>query len=228
MNDLVSDRFGYRTPYVLCVIHVLTPHQATDNAEVARDAGADGVFLIDHAGGIDGLREAARAVRQAHPALWIGCNFLGELPTVAARQCVELGLDGVWADDIRDDDPIEVRRELERAGPRRPLYFAGVEFKYRTGTGDPARAAVLAAELVDVVTTSGPGTGQAADPRKLELMRSGAPDARLALASGVTPENIHAYIPTVDAVLVASGISSSFYDLDAGRVRELVAAARPA
>jgi uncharacterized protein len=43
----------------------------------------------------------------------------------------------------------------------------------------------------------------------------------LAIASGITPENVEAYLPYVDAFLVATGISSSFTELDSERVRML-------
>lgn len=44
----------------------------------------------------------------------------------------------------------------------------------------------------------------------------------IALASGVTPENVDAYLPFVDAYLVATGISLDFEHLDASRTRALV------
>ena len=44
----------------------------------------------------------------------------------------------------------------------------------------------------------------------------------LALASGVTPENVTDYLPFVDCFLVATGISKSFTELDPAKVTGLV------
>ena len=75
---------------------------------------------------------------------------------------------------------------------------------------------------MDVITTSGPGTGQAAEPAKIAAIRAGAGDHPMALASGVTPENVDDYLPWVDAYLVATGISRDFEHLDPARTRALV------
>ena len=47
---------------------------------------------------------------------------------------------------------------------------------------------------------------------------------RLAIASGVTPDNIGDYLPYVDHFLVASGISQDFHTLDPAKVRALAEA----
>jgi len=44
---------------------------------------------------------------------------------------------------------------------------------------------------------------------------------RLAIASGITTENVESYLPWVSDFLVASGISSSFTELDPDLTREL-------
>lgn len=56
---------------------------------------------------------------------------------------------------------------------------------------------------------------------KLVAMRAGVGDRALALASGVTPENVSAYLPHVDAFLVASGIESRFGVFDTARMKDL-------
>ena len=68
----------------------------------------------------------------------------------------------------------------------------------------------------------GPGTGQAAPVGKVRLMKQAVGDVPLALASGVTPENVTEYLPWIDCAIVATGISYSLEDLDPARVRDLV------
>jgi predicted TIM-barrel enzyme len=79
---------------------------------------------------------------------------------------------------------------------------------------------------MDVVTTSGPGTGQAARPEKVRAMKEAIGSHPLALASGVTPENVTDYLAWVDCFLVATGISYTFEELDPGRVADLVEVVR--
>ena len=64
---------------------------------------------------------------------------------------------------------------------------------------------------MDVITSSGPGTGYAATVEKAKALRSGASGHPLALASGVSPENVDGFLPYVDAYLVASEIETAKY-----------------
>ena len=90
------------------------------------------------------------------------------------------------------------------------------------------KAASLAAKFMDVVTTSGSGTGKEAHIKKISDMRKGCGDVAMALASGVTPENASQYVPLVDAILVATGISPprDFYNLDSALLRTLLQVCR--
>ncbi|XP_011403363.2 PREDICTED: uncharacterized protein LOC100637956 [Amphimedon queenslandica] len=57
-------------------------------------------------------------------------------------------------------------------------------------------------------------------------MNVGCKGKALALASGVTPENALDYAPYVDAVLVATGISIDFHNIDPLKLRQLIAVTR--
>src|SRR5438477_29238 len=107
-------------------------------------------------------------------------------------------------------------------GPRVVLpviHVEGPEQALRNARVALAAAARAAAASMDVVTTSGPGTGQAAAPDKLRRMKEALGVTPLAIASGVTPENVGGYLPWVDCFLVATGISRTFEEFDPGRVR---------
>jgi predicted TIM-barrel enzyme len=78
---------------------------------------------------------------------------------------------------------------------------------------------------MDVNCTSGPGTGQQADPEKVATMRAAVGHgAAIALASGVTADNVHHYLPYVNAYLVGTGIEHAFGVLDPGKTAALQAA----
>lgn len=228
MSSRLSEFFA-RSRIVLPVIHVQSSEQAVRNALLAKQCRCDGVFLINHGISHPALLAAFQAVRQACGDFWIGINSLGRKPeTLFVDLPRDLG--GVWTDNAEIDEAggeQSAARRVSEAITRhgwQGLYFGGVAFKYQRDVQDLERAALLASQHMDVVTTSGPGTGQAADLDKVRRMKQALGHTPLALASGVTPENVEQFLPWVDAYLVATGISSSFFELDAPRVQQLVAA----
>ena len=52
-------------------------------------------------------------------------------------------------------------------------------------------------------------------------MKEAVGDFPLAIASGITPENVADYLDVADCFLVATGISRSFTELDPAKVRSL-------
>ncbi len=232
-------QFRSTGPAVLPVIHVVDAEQVARNVELAMDHGAQGVFLINHDFGVDGFLPVIRATRERFPALWLGVNFLGVTGRDAFPVLAGLGSDGFpvdayWGDDARIDESRGATKQDEAAEIQKVrlqcgwngMYFGGTAFKKQRPV-DPAHyaeAAALATDWMDVVTTSGPATGQSADRGKVRTFRAAMGDAPLALASGVTPENIRDYAADVDAVLVATGVNrpGDFYHLDGDRLSRLV------
>jgi predicted TIM-barrel enzyme len=80
--------------------------------------------------------------------------------------------------------------------------------------------------FMDVVTTSGVGTGHAAEIDKIQGMKQALGDFPLAIASGIKPANVTDYLPHADCFLVATGISKSFDQLDPAAVGSLVSRIR--
>lgn len=211
------------------MVHVEEAGQALLCVQIARDAGADGVFLISHVLPGDALIEIYAKAREEHPDWWIGLNLLGLWPTYAV-EAAPAGVSGLWTDDAQIDESMlgqPIASEIfdglkQRDG--RAIYFGGVAFKYQREVLDFEAAAAKAVPLMDVVTTTGPGTGKPADVAKVRRMRRAMGNAPLALASGVTPQNVRRYMPYVDCFLVASSITDDNEVLIPDRVRELLAA----
>lgn len=246
-------RFG-RRHVVLPVVHVTGDEQALRNVQVARDAGADGAFLISHGrdfGHQQLLALHGRLAKQAQ-GFWLGVNCLDlDAPGVLTRVGASSwdadrrwqanpafhpgaeGLGGVWCDDAGVRDDVVAQPEAERAWAAKQahgvsaLYFGGVDFKHQRAARDPAEAARLGARYMDVVTTSGNATGAAPAVAKIRAMKRALPDTPLAIASGITPDNVLDFLPWADAFLVATGISSSFDELDPARTRALIERVRP-
>lgn len=216
---------------ILPVIHVANEGQALRNAKVAREAGTDGVFLINHGISHRQLLSIHQAVVAEHGDWWIGVNCLDLFPTDVFQHIGD-DVSGVWVDNATINESqsfqseaeyvLKVRQEAAWPG----LYFGGVAFKGQRIVDDPAAAAVKAAPYMDVVTTSGPGTGRAAPVEKIRTMKQALGSFPLAIASGITPANVIDYFDCADCFLVATGVSRSFHELDLMSLIELVGTVR--
>ena len=216
---------------LLPVIHVESLDQTLRNARIAFEAGCDGLFLINHGMSYRELLEIHGATLREFPNRWMGVNCL-DLSAEEVFRRITSTVAGVWVDNAMVDERTEdladaqsVRNAQLRSGWE-GLYFGGVAFKYQRPVEDLARAARLAAGCMDVVTTSGPGTGRAAPREKILAMKQALGDHPLAIASGITPANVHDYLDLADCFLVATGISRSFTEFDPALVGALVAAVR--
>lgn len=212
----------------LAVVHVEDETQALRNVALARENGAHGVFLINHHIDALGLLAVYRRVRIVHGDWWIGVNALDLAPAETFRHAPS-DVSGLWFDrggiDLSSDDPTQEACAIVRAHDRNPgwrgVHFGGVAFKYQPQAWNPALEARTAVPYMDVLTTSGDATGQPPSIAKIEAMRGAIRDKPLAIASGMTPENVGRYLNYVDCVLVATGISFSGTELDPKRVRAL-------
>lgn len=214
---------------VFPVIHHLDRETSLEQVQVAKDCGADGVFLISHHGKDDELVIVARDAKQLHQDYLIGINLLTRHPMNAAILARDNGLDMVWADDMGVDSKGCSKEAMELtafvACNPSVLLFASVAFKYRPPESNPALAAKNALNAGFLPTTSGNGTGQAPDVGKIALM-SGAVDGNLAIASGMTPENVSLYAPYLSHILVSTGISMDEYRIDELKLMALIAVAK--
>jgi predicted TIM-barrel enzyme len=228
--------FACHRPVVTPVIHVVDFDQVDRNIRIALSDGAHGIFLINHDFAIPPFLPIIHAVRQAFPDLWLGVNFLAvtgadAFPILGDLEANGCRIDAYWADDARIDERTALQKEAEgiadtrRASGWTGLYFGGTAFKKQRPVepADYEKSARIAAGFMDVVTTSGIATGHEADLGKIRDFRRGAGDHALALASGITPENVDRY-KDVDCLLVATGINreGDFYNIDPARLAKLM------
>ena len=215
---------------------------ALDQTELAFEKGADGVYLIDHytrdprAKHLLGTYSAARVL---YPDRFIGLNILSAndslsaLKTVAALEDSEvLPPSALWVDDISRGGANGELSTLKAAVPfvESVKILGGVAFKYTdTYTDIPDVAAGLATRYMnalDVVVTSGPGTGSPTDPEKTRAMKQAVGTQPLAVASGIDVGNVSGFNGSVDEVLASSSIETAKYSgvFDPAKLEELIAA----
>lgn len=217
------------------VVHATDEEQTLKNANIAFNSGADGIFLINHRRvSTMGLKHLYLHVREKHPKRWIGLNFLGPdlryftenlksyLPKDAqALWCDTLGYDQRFVRSARVIGALNLSLTLSKVAPE-AILFGGFDFKYQAPVKDLSLGVRDLEKIVNVLTTSGVETGSPPSLEKLVTMREAAgPTKDIAVASGMTPENVDPFLEHVDYFLVATGISKSFTLLDPVKVREM-------
>ncbi len=230
-------QFKTKGPVILPVIHVLDADQTSRNIDHLIKANIPGCFLINHDFDVETFLPILKTIRADFPSYWIGLNFLAvtgktAFPILAELQDEGYHFNAYWADDARIDERVSPQIEADEIAKIKQscgwkgLYFGGTAFKKQRPV-DPAHYAVsaqIARGLMDVVTTSGIATGNAAELSKIHNFRKTLPDTPLALASGITPENATDY-HQVDCFMVATGINykDDFYNIDPEKLQDLIA-----
>lgn len=213
--------------WVLPVVHHLDWATSYSQACLALSCGADGVFFISHNDCLaEELLKPALDTKEKFPDKSIGLNFLGKNALSAYELVQKAQLDMVWSDypgvsskgaSLMASGISQKMREAAKG----PLFFGSVAFKYQSEEPNPAQAVIEAHKLGMIPTTSGSATGVCADPQRIRQMAQALLEFRnslkattdqsdsqsLALASGLTTENVENYIDWVSHYLVATGIS---------------------
>lgn len=211
---------------VFPVVHIKQPEVAIGQAHLALELGADGVYLIDHSADTVALFYTFNGVSQDNPKAYVGVNLLGFRP-VAACAVIEEAFqneklrripDGLWADDALDENRRgETKMYKQNTDDLKGMrYLGGVAFKYTPEfTDDPDQAYREVIQLrgrVDVVITSGEKTGVAPSVAKIRSMKQAVGESgTLAVASGISLENLGDYAGIIDEVLVASSVETAPY-----------------
>jgi predicted TIM-barrel enzyme len=138
----------------------------------------------------------------------------------------------LWADDVTDNFEQRPQEFLEHKN-QDPLLkhvklAGGIAFKYTpTFTENPSIARSEVENLkdaVDIVTTSGAGTGQPPTAEKLRAVKIAAGDKPVAVASGISAENISDFAGSVDQILVSTSIETEPYSgiFDKDKLKEII------
>lgn len=213
------------------VIHVKDAEQAVEMARVAVKNGVNRLFVISHLGEDVTLPDIARQIKAECPTVSVGLNCLGADFAEAFGFAAMANADALWFDDAgfhsSQPDQAKKSRFLVALNQFKILHphvdvFVGVGFKYQRVDAQPEIAALEVLSAGCIPTTSGSATGVAADPTQIRLLCQGLPKAsRIALASGVSAENIEQWRDLITDVFVASSVSDNEYTLNPGKVAKL-------
>ena len=209
------------------VIHCYDFNQTQYNLLLALKNKADGVFLINHNQmselTFDLIIDTISAAYKDQ--IKIGANFLNLSNTEALEKAVNFGLDMLWVDNAGCDDCDNLqsaenffKRSYELDDEMNVEIFGGVHFKYQPKPRSSIFESITQSLIyMDIPTLSGSATGNPADIEFIKeahyaldaFNKSYWPekgDRSLAIASGVSIENVNDYLPYIDHFLVASSI----------------------
>lgn len=195
---------------VLPVIHILHEQQACEQAELLVNSGCDGFWLINHDGNDALTLSLAVALSERYLKHIIGVNLLSHSAESALNMTIKHSLKYLWLDSAGVHstmaDKALLNQQQQLSQQHNIQIFAGAAFKYQRPEPNPEQAAELAQSYGLTVTTSGTGTGLAADLNKIKSM-SKVVNGQLAIASGLTLDNLPDYHPYIEYALVATGLS---------------------
>jgi hypothetical protein len=205
-----------RSRVFLPVVHPISKDLCLKAVETALDCHADGIFLVNE--GLDAweLLDLIPEIHHKFDSPWIGVNLIGFEPETVLGLTSGLPVAGIWSDNAGIIESQSTQPAAERFLQARQdnawegLFFGGVAMKYqRTVSEDNlAAASRKACSFMDVLTSSGAETGIAPSLDKVIRLREGAGSHALALASGISPENVSHFLHLVNAFLVASSIET--------------------
>lgn len=198
--------------------------------------GAHGVLIVNNGGeisatgGYPNLFDVAVAIKDRFPNYMVGIN---PLDLSIAKAIAAMGaahatyweleihskdkniLDMLWTDDsgiIEVDGNAVLSSNVanEKLGAKADKthvpHYASIAFKYKTQPKNLEAVAKCAAKEFEVVVTSGNATGAAADVDKIKYIKSLVGDTPLALASGLTRENLSKYLLYIDICIVGTSL----------------------
>ncbi len=194
---------------IIPVIHVLDDVQVYKNIDTCVECGIQKIFLICHSDYRRSLVELAKEVKSKYK-LWVGINLLGVETDYLLTETNLDGIDGLWCDDGLSHLSKKQLTEIKGCREFRGMFFGGLAFKYQNpNPSDLASACENSKFITNVSTTSGNATGSAPTRVKIENIRNFLGNHPMAIASGISVDNINSYKDLVQYVLVASSITDT-------------------
>lgn len=211
------------------VIHHRDLKTTEEQIQKCLEVQVDGVFLINMDHSHVELNPALKLAREMNPQWFIGVNRLG-LNNDNISKCIKIDnlVNGYWVDNpgLNYDDPNQIHLlQLTTSIKNRKIidpefqFFGSICFKTHPWEHNEKVESRLARGFGWIPTTSGRGTGVAAELDKIKNIKEILNSHPLAIASGIDSENVDLYLPYVDYFLVATGISKNFYEFDLEKMK---------
>jgi len=222
------------TKEIIPVLHMSNKDNLNHNISIIKSLNIKKIFIINHDyQTLDEIKEEYNYIKSKIKNIWIGINCLTSCETKIFTELSNERFfpDAVWIDNsaiqnsygTKNRDKIyESYLEYKEKGFQ-GRYFGGFAFKYQKQPLNLEKATIEATDFIDIITTSGNGTGVKADIEKIKTIYKNVNNKNdIAIASGITPDNIKDYIPFINYFLIATGISESFYRLSLEKTKQVI------
>lgn len=192
-----------------------------------QDRRINGIWLLTTNSDIETITKVLIWTKDKYPDFWVGVNLIGHIPKVLNFLSV-VSPDGLWVDNSHLTDktnqniPEIVIDQFKRLNWK-GLYFGGVLFKYNHYMGDPLKILDKANEYMDVLITSGEGTGIEIELDKIKFIKDNTKtNILVANASGITPENVYKIKKFCNIFVVRSSIVDKRNNIDMNKLDKLI------
>lgn len=217
----------------IVALHAQNREQVLYEAKKIIENGADGIMVVNNGGYVSSKEDYpnlfditvelkakySNSIVGINPlelsneeALDFSCNFCAE----SLKYSIKKPFDLLWVDNggVFEKEgevflPDQVKTLLSKTLGIKSFgleYFGGVAFKYQKQPENLEGVCKEAAKYFDTIVTSGPATGQSADVKKIKDIRTFIGNHKLALASGVTKENLSTYFDYIDTFIVGTSL----------------------
>ncbi len=189
-------------------------------------ARVDGVFLVNNDCSSLSLINAYIYAKQMYPKKWIGLNYLGNCYE-AMGFAKYLNVDGLWMDNIGVfDDNVNRAKFIQSyidGIDFRGLLFGGICFKYQVQPQSPEITAKNASRFAHIITTTGKGNSHPVEIEKVRQIYNAVNNTNfIAVASGISPENIREILPYVNVFMMHSSVINETGLFDKLKLEQLV------
>jgi hypothetical protein len=186
-----------------------------------------GIWITSSNNNYDVICDTIILVKEMYPTFWVGINLVGENIITVLKFINKYKPDGIWNDNsyITDKDyqniPELIIDQFKKYNWN-GLYFGGTLFKYITYEGDINKILENSYKYMDVVTTSGDGTGIEINNEKLiNVYNLVAKNSLIAVASGISSTNIKKISKYCNIFLVGTSVTDQDYNVIVDKVIEL-------
>ncbi len=210
---------------IIPVIHHINEATTLEQAELIAQTSCYGLFLISMTADNEHLPMLGKVIKARHPNLKVGLNLLGQSAIKSLDYSLDFNLDMTWSDNqvlnskYVSEEAVQISKLIKKNSHQ---FFNSVAFKYQEEDLNPGQAALFSESQGFIPTTSGVATGKAADLDKIKIMSDALLTKSLAIASGLTPDNIQEYLPFVEYGLVSTGISKNFHEIEPEKLNQLL------
>lgn len=197
--------------FLMIAYYPLQPlDRVTQAAEEAVRRKCAGLFLLSTVdAGDEAVINAALYAKRNYKSLKIGINLLGKSAFEAVNISLDSGLDATWSTHpvINPEIGIEAINiaALLKHHPNHN-FFTSVDAMRKTAL-DPATAARRAVDLGFIPVANGQDTEAPPPAENIQAISQGIHGRRLAIAAGLTPNNIRLYSKYITYAIVGPGIS---------------------